>query len=155
MTTCYTYCRCSMDIVIPIGIYCYFGFIKYSESCEVSNNKTQSAINAISICPKPTQERPIAKRFSQDIFPSSVGFECKGSEKFADMQILSGKSDYDKYLNKNTGLMDKEKIEHSTLGRDNRRIFIYSAGYRRALDRWRVTGGSSLRCRSALCACSW
>ena len=42
MTTCYTYCRCSMDIVIPIGIYCYFGFIKYSESCEVSNNKTQS-----------------------------------------------------------------------------------------------------------------
>ena len=26
MTTCYTYRRCSMDIVIPIGIYCYFGF---------------------------------------------------------------------------------------------------------------------------------
>ena len=30
------------------------------------------------------------------------------------MQILSGKSDCDKYLNKNTGLMDKEEIEHST-----------------------------------------
>ena len=30
------------------------------------------------------------------------------------MQILSGKSDCDKDLNKNTGLMDKEKIEHST-----------------------------------------
>ena len=26
MTTHYTDCRCSMDIVIPIGIYCYFGF---------------------------------------------------------------------------------------------------------------------------------
>ena len=36
--------------------------------------------------------------------------------------------------------MDKEKIEHSTLGRDNRRIFMYSAGYRRALDRWQGTG---------------
>ena len=53
---------------------------------------------------------------------------------------MSGKSDYDKYLNKNTGLMDKEKIEHSTTSRDNRRIFIYSAGYRRALDRWQSTG---------------
>ena len=30
------------------------------------------------------------------------------------MQILSGKSDCDKDLNKNTGIMDKEKIEHST-----------------------------------------
>ena len=30
------------------------------------------------------------------------------------MQILSGKSDFDKDLNKNSGLMDKEKIEHST-----------------------------------------
>jgi len=26
MTTCYTYGRCSMDIVIPIGIHCYFDF---------------------------------------------------------------------------------------------------------------------------------
>ena len=81
-----------MDIVIPIGIYCYFGFIKYSEICEVSNNKTQSAINAIKICQKPTQERTFAKRFSQDISPSSVGFDCKGTEKFAHLQILSGKS---------------------------------------------------------------
>ena len=31
------------------------------------------------------------------------------------MQILSGKSDCDKYLNNNTGLMDKEKIEYSTI----------------------------------------
>ena len=81
------------------------------------------------------KERTFTKRFSQDIFPSSVGFGCKGSEKFAFLQILSGKSDCDKDLNKNTGLMDKEKIEHSTTSRDNRRIFIYSAGYRRALDR--------------------
>ena len=81
------------------------------------------------------KERTFAKRFSQDIFPSSVGFECKGTTKFAFLQILSGKSDCDKYLNRNTGLMDKEKIEHSTTSRDNRRIFIYSAGYRRALDR--------------------
>ena len=55
------------------------------------------------------------------------------------MQILSGKSDCDKYLNKNTGLMDKEKIEHSTRSRDNRRIFIYSAGNRRGLDWWHGT----------------
>ena len=34
-----------------------------------------------------------------------------------------------------SGLMDKEKIEHSTMSRDNRRIFIYLAGYRRALDK--------------------
>ena len=33
-------------------------------------------------------ERTIAKRFSRDIFPSSVGIGCKGSEKFADVQIL-------------------------------------------------------------------
>ena len=51
------------------------------------------------------------------------------------MQIFEVKSDCDKDLNKNTGLMDKEEIEHSTTSRDNRRIFIYSAGYRRALDR--------------------
>ena len=66
---------------------------------------------------------------------------CKGTEKFADVQILSGKSDCDKYLNKNTGLMDKEEIEHSTTSRDNRRIFIYSAGNRRGLvDWWHSTG---------------
>ena len=37
-------------------------------------------------------ERTNAKRFSQDIFPPSVGFGCKGTTKFADVQILSGKS---------------------------------------------------------------
>ena len=69
------------------------------------------------------QERTFAKRFSQDIFPSSVGFECKGTTKFADLQILGRKSDCNKDLNKNTGLMYKEKIEHSTKSRGNRRIF--------------------------------
>ena len=29
--------------------------------------------------------------------------------------------------------MDKEKIEHSTISRDNRRIFIYSANERREI----------------------
>ena len=33
-------------------------------------------------------ERTIAKRFSQDIFPSSVGIGGKGTEKFADVQIF-------------------------------------------------------------------
>ena len=77
-----------MDIVIPIGIYCYFGFVLLLESCEVSVSKTQSVNKRYSICQKPTQERPIAKRFSQDIFPSSVGFGCKGTIKFADVQIF-------------------------------------------------------------------
>ena len=36
--------------------------------------------------------------------------------------------------------MDKEKIEHSTRSRDNRRIFIYSAGNRRGLDKGIVRG---------------
>ena len=56
-----------------------------------------------------------------------LGLRCKGTTKFADVQIFKGKSDCDKDLNNNTGLMDKEKIEHSTRSRDNRRIFIYSA----------------------------
>ena len=52
--------------------------------------------------------------------------DCKGTTKFAHLQ---------------------EKSHFSAI--------FYSAGYRRAQDKWRVTGGSSLRCRSALCACSW
>ena len=125
----------SMDIVIPIGIHCYFDFDSVWKVAKFSICQTQSAINAIQYVRNLPLERPFAKRFSQDIFPPSVGFGCKGTTKFADVQILSGKSDYDKYLNKNTGLMDKEEIEHSTRSRYNRRIFIYSAGYRRALDR--------------------
>ena len=41
-----------------------------------------------SICQKPTQERAIAKRFAQDIFPSSVGFGCKGTKKNIHTQTL-------------------------------------------------------------------
>ena len=55
-----------------------------------------------------------------------LGLRCKGTTKFAHLQ---------------------EKSHFSAI--------FYSAGYRRAQDKWRVTGGSSLRCRSALCACSW
>ena len=33
--------------------------------------------------------RNLAKRFSQDIFPSSVGIGCKGTIKFADVQEKS------------------------------------------------------------------
>ena len=80
-------------------------FIHYSCYCIRSDS-----LVSYSICQKPTQERPFAKRFSQDIFPSSVGFGCKGSEKFAFLQILSGKSDCDKDLNKNTGSVSPIKI---------------------------------------------
>ena len=50
--------------------------------------QTQSVNKRYLICQKPTQERTIAKRFSQDIFPSSAGFDRKGSEKFAIVQIF-------------------------------------------------------------------
>ena len=49
MTIYYTHYKHSMDIVIPIGIHCYFGFVLLVESCEVSVSKTQSAINAINM----------------------------------------------------------------------------------------------------------
>ena len=51
----------------------------------------QSVNKRYLICQKPTQERPIAKRFSQDIFPSSVGIEDKGSENLRDEQEKSEK----------------------------------------------------------------
>ena len=88
MTTCYTYSRRSMDIVIPIGIYCYFGFDLIEKLRSFRVTKHKASINAILICPKPTPKRTIAKHFSQDIFPSSVGIGCKGSEKFASVQIF-------------------------------------------------------------------
>ena len=67
-----------MDIIIPIGIYCYFDFdLNLEKLLSFLIVKCKASINAISICPKPTQERTFAKRFSQDIFPSSVGFDCK------------------------------------------------------------------------------
>ena len=55
--------------------------------------------------------KTFAKHFSQGIFPSSVGIGCKGTTKFADLQ---------------------EKSHFSAI--------FYSAGYRRAQDKWRVLG---------------
>ena len=69
MKTHYTQMRCSMDIIIPIGIYCYFEIDLLFEICEVSVSQSQSVNKRYSICQKPTQERPFAKRFSQDILP--------------------------------------------------------------------------------------
>ena len=37
-------------------------------------------------------ERTIAKRFSQDIFPSSVGIDCKITNNFSFLQIYIKKS---------------------------------------------------------------
>ena len=55
----------------------------------VSNAKRNKRyLNMSETYPKKT----FAKLFSQDMFPSSVGIGCKGTTKFADMQILSGKS---------------------------------------------------------------
>ena len=48
--------------------------------------KRKASINAIQYVRNLPKERTIAKRFSQDISPSSVGFECKGTIKFADVQ---------------------------------------------------------------------
>ena len=49
----------------------------------------QSVNKRYSICQKPTPRKTFAKRFSQDIFPSSVGIGCKGTTKFADVQEKS------------------------------------------------------------------
>ena len=78
-----------MDMVIPIGIYCYFGFDLIEKLRSFRFVRRKASINAISICQKPTQERTFAKRFSQDIFLSSAGFDCKGTIKFADVQEKS------------------------------------------------------------------
>jgi hypothetical protein len=43
-------------------------------------------------------------------------FRRKGTTKFADMQILSGKSDCDKDLNKNTGSVSPIKINKNQGG---------------------------------------
>ena len=82
-----------MDTIIPIGIYCYFEIDLLFESCEVSVSQYQSVNKRYLICQKPTQERTFAKRFSQDIFPSSVGIDCKGSEIFLIKQIFDKKTE--------------------------------------------------------------
>ena len=80
-----------MDTIIPIGIYRYFDltvFLKVAKFLLVKTKRNKRYL----ICPKPTLGKTFAKRFSQDIFPSSVGIDCKGTTKFADVQILSRKS---------------------------------------------------------------
>ena len=86
MTTRYTYNKCSMDIVIPIGIYCYFGFVLLVESCEVSVSKTQSVNKRYLICQKPTQKGTRETLFAGHT-PASVGFDCKITNYFSFLQI--------------------------------------------------------------------
>ena len=47
MKTCYTQNRCSMDIIIPIGIYCYFGFDLIEKLRSFLVVKRKASINAI------------------------------------------------------------------------------------------------------------
>ena len=51
MKTHYTQTRCSMDIIIPIGIYCYFGFDLVEKLRSFLLVKRKASINAITICP--------------------------------------------------------------------------------------------------------
>ena len=44
--------------------------------------KRKASINAIQYVRNLPKERTIAKRFSQDISPSSVNFDCKGTKLF-------------------------------------------------------------------------
>ena len=82
-----------MDIVIPIGIYCYFGLIRIEKLRSfllINAKRNKRYIKYVKNLPK---ERTFAKRFSQDIFPPSVGFGCKGTIKCADVQIFEVKSE--------------------------------------------------------------
>jgi len=61
-------------------------FTKRNKRYFLSRHKVAQTI--ISICQKPPK-KTFAKRFSQDIFPSSVGIVGKGTTIFADMQEKS------------------------------------------------------------------
>ena len=65
-----------MDIIIPIGIYCYFGFDlveklrsfllvkrKASRKFHFASKIETLSINAILICQKPTQKEPLRNAF--------------------------------------------------------------------------------------------
>ena len=70
-----------MYTIIPIGIYRNFDltvFLKVAKFLLVKTKRNKRYL----ICPKPTLGKTFAKRFSQDIFPSSVGIDCKGTELF-------------------------------------------------------------------------
>ena len=79
--------KCSMDIIIPIGIYCYFGFDLIEKLRSFRVTKRKASINATQYVRNLPKERTFAKHFSQDIFPSSVGIDCKGNTFFAYKQI--------------------------------------------------------------------
>ena len=79
--------KCSMDIIIPIGIYCYFGFDLIEKLRSFRVTKRKASINATQYVRNLPKERTFAKHFPQDIFPSSVGINCKGNTFFAYMQI--------------------------------------------------------------------
>ena len=70
-----------MDIIIPIGIYCYFGFDLIEKLRSSRVTKRKASINATQYVRNLPKERTFAKHFSQDIFPSSVGIDCKGTKK--------------------------------------------------------------------------
>ena len=91
MTTHYTDCRCSMDIVIPIGIYCYFGFDLIEKLRSFRFVKRKASINAILICPKPTPKRTIAKRFSQDTYSLQRRIRLQNYNKFLNCASSSAK----------------------------------------------------------------
>ena len=163
MTTHYARNKHSMDMVIPIGIYCYFDLRKIQKSCEVFDSSNAKRNKRYSICQKPTLRKTLCetlfaghislqRRIRLQRYNKICGcarknaFQCdfllgeilssirlpRGAQGYSAC-TLSGKTiteipEYD------SGLMDKEKIEYSTTSRGNRRIFIYSANYRRVLD---------------------
>ena len=77
-----------MDIVIPIGIHCYFDFDCFKEKLRSFRFvKRKASINAIQYV------RNLARKIHcETLFtghtPSSVGIGGKGSEKFASVQIF-------------------------------------------------------------------
>ena len=70
----------------PKGVYCLLALdrLKFSRFLVTKTSANKRFYNMSETYP----ERTIAKRFSQDIFPSSVGIGGKGTEKFADVQIF-------------------------------------------------------------------
>ena len=61
-------CKHSMDIFIPIGIYCYFGFDLVEKLRSFQAAKHKASINAINMSDA-YPRRTIAKHLSQGIYP--------------------------------------------------------------------------------------
>ena len=73
--------KCNMDIIIPIGIYCYFGFDLIEKLRSFRVTKRKASINATQYVRNLPKERTFAKHFSQDIFPLAQVCDCKGTKK--------------------------------------------------------------------------